>query len=215
MNTTSVLTTTSKKPSNACKTKLKDFSKKNLLLKSTNLNKSGLILLAKVKHNIEQMLHRLQSLPTLRCGGGDTYCPQITSWSLRCVNVLRAVQGSTKHAGGRKTSCWSARKDVVIHSLTANIEQSGSIVTALFITFFEGRMFSRSQIRPTFQRYVLLPSSSGWSLSPWTTEAVRTSETSVCSKETTRRYIPKDSHLQHVGLLVGPHSLFLLGYVRK
>jgi hypothetical protein len=36
--------------------------------------------------------------------------------------------------------------DVVIHSLTANIRQLGlviSIVTALFTSFFEGRMFSR------------------------------------------------------------------------
>jgi hypothetical protein len=31
----------------------------------------------------------------------------------------------------------------VIHSLTAYIGQFGSIVTALFIYFFEGRMFSR------------------------------------------------------------------------
>jgi hypothetical protein len=36
------------------------------------------------------------------------YCPQITSWSLRGVNVLSAVRGSTEHAGGRKTSYWSA-----------------------------------------------------------------------------------------------------------
>jgi hypothetical protein len=37
-------------------------------------------------------------------------CPQITSWSLRGVNVLSAVRGSTEHAGGRKTSYWSAIK---------------------------------------------------------------------------------------------------------
>jgi hypothetical protein len=36
--------------------------------------------------------------------------------------------------------------DVVIHSLTANIGQFGlikNVVTILFISFFEGRMFSR------------------------------------------------------------------------
>jgi hypothetical protein len=31
----------------------------------------------------------------------------------------------------------------VIHSLTANIGHFGSTVTALFISFFDGRMFSR------------------------------------------------------------------------
>jgi hypothetical protein len=36
------------------------------------------------------------------------------------------------------------QRDVVIHSLTANIGKFGSIVTtALLISFFEGRMFSR------------------------------------------------------------------------
>jgi hypothetical protein len=34
-------------------------------------------------------------------------------------------------------------KDIVTHSLTANILQFRSIVTALLISFFEGRMFSR------------------------------------------------------------------------
>jgi hypothetical protein len=33
--------------------------------------------------------------------------------------------------------------DVLIHNLTANIRQFGSIVTALYISFFEGQMFSR------------------------------------------------------------------------
>jgi hypothetical protein len=37
-----------------------------------------------------------------------SYCSQITSWSLRGVDVLSAVRGSTKHAGGRKISYWSA-----------------------------------------------------------------------------------------------------------
>jgi hypothetical protein len=35
------------------------------------------------------------------------------------------------------------QEDVAIYSLTADIGQFGSIVTALFISFFEGRMFSR------------------------------------------------------------------------
>jgi hypothetical protein len=33
--------------------------------------------------------------------------------------------------------------DVVIHSLTANIGQIVKVQTALFISFFEGRIFSR------------------------------------------------------------------------
>jgi hypothetical protein len=37
-----------------------------------------------------------------------TRCPQITRWSLRGVNFLSAVRGSTKHAVGRKTYYWSA-----------------------------------------------------------------------------------------------------------
>jgi hypothetical protein len=34
------------------------------------------------------------------------------------------------------------QEDVLIHSLTANMGQFGSIVTALFISFFDGQMFS-------------------------------------------------------------------------
>jgi hypothetical protein len=45
------------------------------------------------------------------------YSPQITSWSLRGVNNLSAVRGSTQHAGGRKTY-WSAIRR---RRLTVNI----------------------------------------------------------------------------------------------
>jgi hypothetical protein len=34
--------------------------------------------------------------------------------------------------------------DVVIHSITENIGQFGSIVTDLFVSFFKGKMFSRT-----------------------------------------------------------------------
>jgi hypothetical protein len=34
-------------------------------------------------------------------------------------------EGSTEHAGGQKTSYWSALSDVVIYSLTENIGQFG------------------------------------------------------------------------------------------
>jgi hypothetical protein len=45
--------------------------------------------------------------------------------------------------GGRKTSYRSTIGDVVFHSLTANTQNFGSIVTALFISFYEGQIFSR------------------------------------------------------------------------
>jgi hypothetical protein len=38
------------------------------------------------------------------------YCPQITSWSLRGVNVLSPGWGSSKHAGGQNVSYWSATR---------------------------------------------------------------------------------------------------------
>jgi hypothetical protein len=37
-----------------------------------------------------------------------TVTRQPTLQSLRGVNILSAVQGDTKHAGGRKNSYWSA-----------------------------------------------------------------------------------------------------------
>jgi hypothetical protein len=56
------------------------------------------------------------------------------------VNVLGSVRGVSKHAGGRKTSYWPA-----IRRRSDLLQTSGSlsIVTALFTSFFEGRMFSR------------------------------------------------------------------------
>jgi hypothetical protein len=36
------------------------------------------------------------------------YSRQTMRWSLRVVNILSAVRGSTEHAGGQKTSYWSA-----------------------------------------------------------------------------------------------------------
>jgi hypothetical protein len=62
----------------------------------------------------------------------DTYCPQITSWSLWGVKVLSVVQ-----VDGRFPI--DQRWDVAIHSLTATIGH----VHALFISFFEGRKFWR------------------------------------------------------------------------
>jgi hypothetical protein len=64
-----------------------------------------------------------------------------------CKRSYFSVGVGTKHAGGRKTSYWSAIRDVLIHSLTANIRQFGSIVTALFMSFFERRMFSCSIVK--------------------------------------------------------------------
>jgi hypothetical protein len=53
---------------------------------------------------------------------------------------------STKHSGGRKTSYWSAirrRSDSRPNCKHRRVWILESIVTALFISFFEGRMFSR------------------------------------------------------------------------
>jgi hypothetical protein len=71
-----------------------------------------------------------------------TYCPQITSWSLRSINVFSAVRGEYKACKWAEEFLLVSDKEWVI----AQLQTSGSldcIVIASFIYFFDGRMFLR------------------------------------------------------------------------